>query len=93
MDVDDPRYANRGTGEVYGLRYRKRGSLSSFVIEIKQMDDYVDLAIYEKNADAGGTWFENHYPGLACDSPAHIYTFPFDPNPDWSALYASGPEI
>lgn len=31
------------------------------------MDDYVDLAIYEKNADVGGTWFENRYPGLACD--------------------------
>lgn len=31
------------------------------------MDDYVDLAIYEKNSDVGGTWFENRYPGLACD--------------------------
>ena len=31
------------------------------------MDDYVDLVIYEKNADVGGTWFENRYPGLACD--------------------------
>lgn len=25
--------------------------------------------------------------------PAHIYTFPFEPNPDWSSFYASGPEI
>lgn len=25
--------------------------------------------------------------------PAHIYTFPFAPNPDWSAFYASGEEI
>lgn len=31
------------------------------------MDDYVDLAIYEKNSDVGGTWFENRYPGLTCD--------------------------
>lgn len=33
------------------------------------------------------------YPGVACDVPAHIYNFPFEPNPDWSAFYASGPEI
>jgi cation diffusion facilitator CzcD-associated flavoprotein CzcO len=24
----------------------------------------LELTIYEKNADVGGTWFENHYPGL-----------------------------
>ena len=30
---------------------------------------------------------------MACDVPAHIYTFPFEPNPDWSAYYASGNEI
>lgn len=31
------------------------------------MDDFVDLAIYEKNSDVGGTWLENRYPGVACD--------------------------
>lgn len=31
------------------------------------MSDIVDLAIYEKNPDVGGTWFENRYPGVACD--------------------------
>ncbi|KAL2004939.1 hypothetical protein VTN00DRAFT_2789 [Thermoascus crustaceus] len=57
------------------------------------MDDYVDLTIYEKNHDVGGTWLENRYPGVACDVPAHIYTFSFEPNPDWSCFYSSGPEI
>jgi cation diffusion facilitator CzcD-associated flavoprotein CzcO len=28
------------------------------------------LNIYEKNEDIGGTWFENRYPGCACDIPA-----------------------
>lgn len=27
--------------------------------------DYVDLTIYEKNPEVGGTWFENIYPGVA----------------------------
>jgi cation diffusion facilitator CzcD-associated flavoprotein CzcO len=55
--------------------------------------DAVDLVIYEKNHDVGGTWLENRYPGVACDIPAHIYTFPFEPNPDWSSFYADGAEI
>lgn len=30
----------------------------------------VVLDVYEKNPDIGGTWFENRYPGCACDVPA-----------------------
>jgi cation diffusion facilitator CzcD-associated flavoprotein CzcO len=36
---------------------------------------------------------QNRYPGAACDIPAHAYTFPFEPNPDWSHFYAPAPEI
>ncbi|KPI34369.1 putative sterigmatocystin biosynthesis monooxygenase stcW [Cyphellophora attinorum] len=53
----------------------------------------VELAIYEKNSDIGGTWHENKYPGCACDVPAHIYTYSFEPNPDWSSYYAGSAEI
>ncbi|KIX08858.1 uncharacterized protein Z518_03515 [Rhinocladiella mackenziei CBS 650.93] len=52
-----------------------------------------ELKIFEKNSEVGGTWLENTYPGVACDIPAHIYTFTFDPKPDWSQYYASGEEI
>ncbi|RAL07846.1 flavin-containing monooxygenase [Aspergillus homomorphus CBS 101889] len=55
--------------------------------------DFVDFTIYEKNAEVGGTWFENTYPGVGCDVPAHSYVFPFKANPDWSQCYAKGPEI
>lgn len=30
-----------------------------------KMADVIDLCIYEKNADVGGTWLENRYPGVA----------------------------
>jgi len=33
----------------------------------KQLAPCVDLRIYEKNADVGGTWLVNRYPGVACD--------------------------
>ncbi len=42
-----------------------------------------DLCIYEAREELGGTWLVNTYPGVACDVPAHIYTFPFEPNPNW----------
>ncbi|KAJ5370220.1 uncharacterized protein N7496_006312 [Penicillium cataractarum] len=58
-----------------------------------KMDDMIDLQIYEKNPEIGGTWFENRYPGAACDVPAHVYVFPFEPNPNWSSFYVHGPEI
>ncbi|TKA32723.1 hypothetical protein B0A50_00948 [Salinomyces thailandicus] len=52
-----------------------------------------ELVIYEKNAGIGGTWFENRYPGAACDVPSHSYQFSFNPKPDWSSLYAPSWEI
>jgi hypothetical protein len=33
----------------------------------------VELVILEKNAGLGGTWYENQYPGCACDIPSHNY--------------------
>ena len=61
--------------------------------EEHKLDDILDHTIYEANDDIGGTWLVNTYPGVACDVPAHIYCFPWEPNPDWSAYYASGSEI
>ncbi|KAF2117373.1 cyclohexanone monooxygenase [Lophiotrema nucula] len=52
-----------------------------------------ELLCYEKNPEIGGTWYENRYPGCACDIPAHAYTYSFEPNPNWSSFYAYGPEI
>ncbi|KAJ5371774.1 hypothetical protein N7517_003780 [Penicillium concentricum] len=33
----------------------------------------IDLQIYEKNSEIGGTWLENRYPGCTCDIPSHSY--------------------
>lgn len=54
---------------------------------------YEDFVVYEKADRLGGTWRENTYPGLACDVPAHLYTYSFEPNPNWSRTFAPGPEI
>ncbi|KAK1964902.1 FAD/NAD(P)-binding domain-containing protein [Colletotrichum sublineola] len=53
----------------------------------------VEHVIYDKNEDLEGVWFENRYPGCACDVPSHAYTLPFALNPDWPRFYSSGFEI
>ena len=39
----------------------------------------VPFEIVDKNADVGGTWFENTYPGCRVDSSNHIYSYTFEP--------------
>ena len=52
-----------------------------------------DFVILERGHDFGGTWRDNHYPGLAVDIPVLWYQLSFAPNPNWTRLFASGPEI
>jgi cation diffusion facilitator CzcD-associated flavoprotein CzcO len=52
-----------------------------------------DVIILEKKDRLGGTWRDNTYPGVACDVPAHMYTYSFEPNPEWSKRFAEGSEI
>ncbi|KAH6988256.1 cyclohexanone monooxygenase [Ilyonectria sp. MPI-CAGE-AT-0026] len=53
----------------------------------------LELTIYDKNPELGGTWYENRYPGLACDVPAHAFQYTFENNSQWSSYYAPGPEF
>jgi cation diffusion facilitator CzcD-associated flavoprotein CzcO len=52
-----------------------------------------DFVILEQADGVGGTWRDNHYPGVACDVPSHLYSFSFEPNPSWSRLFAEQSEI
>ena len=52
-----------------------------------------DFVILEKESEVGGTWYVNTYPGCACDVPSHVYSFSFEPNPDWSRTFSGQPEI
>ncbi|SFQ03397.1 Predicted flavoprotein CzcO associated with the cation diffusion facilitator CzcD [Amycolatopsis arida] len=52
-----------------------------------------DLVVLEKADRVGGTWRDNTYPGCAVDIPSPVYSFSFHPNPDWSRLFASQPEL
>ncbi|KAH8801392.1 hypothetical protein F5884DRAFT_824508 [Xylogone sp. PMI_703] len=61
--------------------------------QIKKHMRNITHIIYEKNPEIGGTWYENRYPGCACDIPSHSYQFTWEPNPHWDQFYSSAPEI
>ncbi|WP_149361184.1 flavin-containing monooxygenase [Lolliginicoccus suaedae] len=52
-----------------------------------------DIVILEREDDLGGTWHVNRYPGLAVDIASVTYSYSFEPNPNWSRLYAPGSEL
>lgn len=70
------------------------GGMSGICTAIKLKEAGLNnFTIYEKGSAVGGTWRDNTYPGIACDVPSHLYSFSFEPNPDWSMLYSPGKEI
>lgn len=83
----------RGSGE--GLRYAIIGAgMSGILAAIKLLEmGESNFTIFEKGNDLGGTWRDNRYPGLTCDTPSHAYSYSFALNPYWSSYYATGPEI
>lgn len=62
-------YLDRPTDDVPKIRVICIGAGISGIlsaIRLPQKIENLDLAIYEKSRHLGGTWFDNHYPGLAC---------------------------
>ena len=51
------------------------------------------FTVLEQAGDVGGTWRDNRYPGCACDVPSHLYSYSFEPNPEWSHMYSGQAEI
>jgi len=84
MPMDVPQYDAIVVGAGFG------GMGAS--IQLKKMG-YDNILILDREDDLGGTWYVNHYPGLAVDIPSPTYSYWFEPNPRWSRLYAPGSEL
>jgi cation diffusion facilitator CzcD-associated flavoprotein CzcO len=54
---------------------------------------HTDLVIVERAEDVGGTWRDNTYPGCRCDVQSNLYSYSFDPKPDWSETFPAQPEL
>jgi len=67
--------------------------MSGLLTGIRLKQAGIDFTILEKNADAGGTWFENIYPGCRVDNPNHMYSYSFEPNHDFPQFYSTQPVL
>lgn len=61
-------------------------------IQLKQKGIH-NFIILEKADGIGGTWRENTYPGAECDIPSALYSFSFEPYPDWEYKWSHQPQI
>ena len=52
-----------------------------------------DFTVLERADRLGGTWRDNTYPGIACDIPSFLYSYSFEPNPNWTRFFGPQREI
>jgi cation diffusion facilitator CzcD-associated flavoprotein CzcO len=68
--------------------------MSGICMGVKLQDRGIDdFVIIEKSPDVGGTWYDNTYPGACCDVASVLYSYSFEPNPNWSRKYSAHDEI
>ena len=61
--------------------------MSGLLAAIRLDGEGIPYTIIEKNAEVGGTWHQNQYPGCRVDNPNHIYSYSFAPQ-DWPQYYS-----
>ncbi len=52
----------------------------------------VPFTLYEKNAEVGGTWLENHYPGCRVDINSFYYSYSFARR-TWKDYYSTSQDV
>jgi 4-hydroxyacetophenone monooxygenase len=67
--------------------------LSGICAGVKLGEAGYRYTIFEKNENAGGTWWENAYPGVGVDTPSHFYSFSFAQSPDWNQFHPRGADM
>ncbi len=67
--------------------------MSGLLAGIRLAQAGVAFEIIDKNADVGGTWFENTYPGCRVDNSNHMYSYSFEPNHAWPQHFSPQPVL
>jgi 4-hydroxyacetophenone monooxygenase len=66
---------------------------SGLLAAIRLKEAGIPFTVVEKNADVGGTWYENSYPGCRVDVASHFYSYSFEPNDSFGSYYTTQPEL
>ena len=75
-NIIDPEKAKSVKVIVIGAGFS--GLCAGYKLDRSGLRDYV---ILEKRPEVGGTWYDNTYPGAACDIASVLYSFSFYQNP------------
>ncbi|WP_309642899.1 NAD(P)/FAD-dependent oxidoreductase [Phenylobacterium sp.] len=67
--------------------------MSGLLTAIRLTQAGIAFEMVDKNADVGGTWLENTYPGCRVDSSNHIYSYSFEPNHNWPQHFSTQPVL
>jgi len=62
--------------------------MSGILAAIRLKQAGVPFVVIEKNADVGGTWFENTYPGARVDVSNMFYSYSFAQKADWPNFFS-----
>ncbi len=67
--------------------------MSGLLLALRLQQAGIEYVILEKNAEVGGTWYENSYPGCRVDIASHSYSFSFDHNYRWRHFFGQHEEL
>ncbi|WP_084420585.1 flavin-containing monooxygenase [Henriciella litoralis] len=67
--------------------------LGGLTAAIKLQEAGHTFDLLDRNPKVGGTWYENTYPGCACDVPVALYQLSFAQSINWTRAFPQGPEI
>lgn len=66
--------------------------MSGICAAIRFLQAGIPFDIVEKQEDTSGVWHSHKYPGVAVDTPGHLYSYTFAGG-DWSRYFPAGSEI
>lgn len=67
--------------------------MSGIVLAHRLSQTGVEYAIFEKNEEVGGTWWENTYPGCRVDIQNHFYSYSFAQTNEWPGFFSTQPVL
>ena len=67
--------------------------MSGIAAGVRLQQAGVPFVIVDSNAEAGGTWVLNTYPGCRVDNPNHMYSYSFEANHAFPQYYSPQPVL
>lgn len=90
-----------GRSEATPTRYEALRRLDALIIgagasglcaAVRFQEAGIPFTIVERNAEVGGVWHENRYPGASVDTASHLYSFTFAKH-NWTKYFAGRDEL